>query len=84
MEKTYKIVIDTKGSDKGQEMMVRGAVMALEKHSSLAVCLVGDADVIENECTKLGADMSRIEIIDAPEEINNFDSPATALFEKQK
>ena len=28
-----KIVIDTKGSDKGQEMMVRGAVMALEKHS---------------------------------------------------
>ena len=64
-------------------MMVKGAVMALEKHPSLAVCLVGSAKLIESECKALGADMSRVEIIDAPEEINNYDSPATALFEKQ-
>ena len=83
MEKLYKIAIDTKGSDKGEAMMVKGAVMALEKHPSLAVCLVGSAKLIESECKALGADMSRVEIIDAPEEINNYDSPATALFEKQ-
>ena len=83
MGKLYKIAIDTKGSDKGEAMMVKGAVMALEKHPSLAVCLVGSGKLIEDECKSLGADMSRVEIIDAPEEINNYDSPATALFEKQ-
>ena len=58
MEKLYKIAIDTKGSDKGEAMMVKGAVMALEKHPSLAVCLVGSAKLIESECKALGADMT--------------------------
>lgn len=82
MEKIYKIVIDTKGSDKGQEMMVKGAIMALDEYKNLGVCIVGDASVIE-AITKERPDLSeRIEIVDAPEEINNYDSPATALFEK--
>lgn len=84
MEGLYKIVIDTKGSDKGQAMMTSGAVQALAKYPSLAVCLVGDCELIRSECERLGADMERVEIIDAPEEINNYDSPATALFEKPR
>ncbi len=82
MKKLHTIVIDTKGSDKGPSMMVRGAKMALEQHSSLAVCLVGDKDYLEGECAALGMPEGRVEIIDAPEEITNYDSPATALFEK--
>ena len=82
MKKLYTIVIDTKGSDKGPAMMVRGAKMALEQHPSLAVCLVGDKEYLESECAALGMPDGRVEIIDAPEEITNYDSPATALFEK--
>ena len=83
MEKLYKIAIDTKGSDKGPEMMIKGAAMALEKFPSLAVCLVGDEELIRRECEALGIMGERVEIINAPNEITNYDSPATALFEKR-
>ena len=82
MNKTYKIAIDTKGADKGPEMIIKGAVMALEKHENLSVLLVGDEALINSECEKLSAPMDRIEILDAPGEITNYDSPAVALFEK--
>ena len=83
MEKYVKIVIDTKGGDNGYTAMVKGAVMALEKHEKLAVLLVGDKEAITEECVKLGADLSRIEILDAEGEITNYDNPAEALFKKQ-
>lgn len=70
------------GSDKGAEMMVRGAVMALDKHPSLAVCLVGDEAAIRAELGKLTYPEDRVEIIHASEVITNYDSPATALFAK--
>lgn len=83
MDKHYKIVIDTKGADKGPSMMIKGAVDALAKYPELDVLLVGDTDVILSECEKLSADMSRIEVLEAPGEITNYDSPAAALYEKQ-
>ena len=82
MEKLYKIVIDTKGSDNGPSEIIKGASLALEAYENLAVVLVGDEDIIREECEKLGTPPSRIEIIDSPEEITNYDSPAVALFEK--
>lgn len=82
MEKYYKIAIDVMGSDKGAEMMVRGALMALEKHPALSVCLVGDEAVVREELEKHEYDPERVEIIHATEVINNYDSPATALFTK--
>ena len=82
MNKTYKIAIDTKGADKGAAMIIKGAVMALAKHEELSVVLVGDSEIIKAECEKLSAPMERIEILEAPGEITNYDSPAVALFEK--
>lgn len=82
MEKSCKIVIDTKGADKGPEMMIKGAAMALEAYPGLELLLVGDAELIKSECSALGCDMSRVEILDAPDEITNYDSPAMAIFGK--
>ena len=82
--KTYKIVIDTKGSDKGPEMMIKGASLALSKYPELAVLLVGDTELIASECEKLGMPMDRVEILEAPEAITNYDSPAEALFVKRE
>lgn len=82
MEKYFKIVVDTKGSDKGAETVVKGAVAALEKYPRLAVLLVGDSEVISAECERLGAPMDRVEILEAPDVITNYDSPAEALFAK--
>ena len=81
--KSYKIVIDTKGADKGVAMMVRGASLALQKYPELSVLLVGDTDVIKEECEKLGMPSDRVEILEAPDAITNFDSPAEALFVKR-
>ena len=77
-----KIVIDTKGSDKGPKTVIKGAYDALKKHEGLAVLLVGDESVIKEELESLGADFERIEILNAPDEITNYDSPSTALFTK--
>lgn len=79
----YKIVIDTKGADKGPEVMIKGAGLALEQHPELAVLLVGDAALIEERCQALGMPHDRVEILDAPGEITNFDNPVAALFEKR-
>ncbi len=82
MSKLYKVAIDVMGSDKGPEMMIKGAKMALDAHEDLALCLVGDEDVIRRECEALGVDEKRVEIIGATDVITNYDSPATALFQK--
>ena len=39
---TYKIAIDTLGSDKGPETIVQGALMALAENPELSVALFGD------------------------------------------
>lgn len=78
----YKIVIDTKGSDKGAATVVKGAKMALDCFDNLEVLLVGDEALIREECEKLSAQMDRVEILDAPQTVTNYDSPVTVLFEK--
>ena len=81
--KQFKILIDTKGSDNGAEMMIRGADLALRKYPELSVLLVGDTDVMKRECERLSMPMDRVERLEAPETITNYDSPAEALFVKR-
>lgn len=83
MEKLYKIVLDTKGADRGPEVVLAGAKLALEKYNELALLLVGDKAVLEEGCRTYGLPMERVELMDAPGEITNFDSPVAALYEKQ-
>lgn len=77
-----KIVIDTKGGDKGPSAMIKGASLALEKYAFLSVLLVGDSELIASECETLAMPMDRVEILDAPLGITNYDSPADAIFNK--
>lgn len=78
----YKIVIDAMGSDRGPEMIVAGAKLALERHPELAVCIVGDKDFLAGECEKQGICGERVEILHASDVITNYDSPAAAIFSK--
>ena len=77
-----KILIDTKGADKGAEIMINGAVAALEKFEELSVVLVGDEEAIKRHIEATGVDKTRLEIVNAEGEITNFDNPAEALFTK--
>lgn len=80
--KRYKIAIDTKGCDKGPKTIIKGASIALAENNELDVLLVGDKDEIESECALLNMDMSRVEILDAPDIITNYDNPSVAIFAK--
>ena len=61
-----KIVIDTKGGDKGPSVIIKGAQQALEKYENLSVLLVGDGELIKKEGDSLAMPMDRVEILDAP------------------
>ena len=78
-----KIVIDTKGADKGVETLIRGVALALEKFPDASYLLVGDEEYIKAACEKFAFSMERIEILDAPDEITNYDNPAEAIFTKR-
>ena len=81
-EKMFTVVIDTLGSDKGPEMIVTGAVKALEQFSNLKVCLTGDENLISQKLKELNADLSRVKIINAPDCITNYDHPVMAIKQK--
>ena len=82
MKELIKIVIDTKGGDNGASAMVKGAALALEKFENMGVLLVGNEEEIREQCASLNMPMERVEILDAKEEITNYDNPADALFNK--
>ena len=82
MNKKYKIVIDTEGSDKGAEMMLAGAAAALAKYPSLSVLLVGRREVIEAAVEAHNMPRERVEVLHAEDVITNYDSPAQAIFSK--
>ena len=84
MAEFHKVIIDTKGTDKGPAEVVAGAALALGAHPSLAVILVGDKELIEKEAAELGILGERVEIIDAKDEITNYDNPADAIFRKSE
>ena len=78
-----KIVIDTKGSDKGSEEIVKGAFLALQKNAELSVLLVGDREYISGRVAEQEESIrERVEILDAPEEVTNYDDPSVAVFKK--
>lgn len=79
----YKVVVDTKGSDKGPEMVAEGVALALERFPDLIVVLSGDEEYLRAEMAKRGADESRIEYINAPDVITNYDNPGMAIFTKR-
>ena len=78
----YRIIIDVMGSDNGPEILVQGALKALERNNDLAVTIVGDKAAIESVTsgTQFGAD--RIEIIGTSETVTNYDNPMEAIFRK--
>ena len=79
---SYKILIDTRGGDRGAEAMIKGAGLALSKFDNLCIVLVGDEAVVRELCENNALPMERVEIIGADGEITNYDNPAEALYQK--
>ena len=78
-----RIAIDTKGADKGSEELIRGASLALEKFPDVSCLLVGDGEYIKEKCVEFKIPTERVEVLDAPGEITNYDDPMSAVFSKR-
>lgn len=72
------IVVDTLGSDAGYKPIVHGVIRALKELTDLKVYLVGRSEEIK----PIVQGIDNIVLIDANEEITNYDSPIHAIKEK--
>ena len=72
-----KIIIDTLGSDNGPSEILDGAKLVLDKNPDVSLIIAGDKSLI----SKHDLDFSRVEIIDAPDTVTNFDNPLMSLYE---
>ncbi len=77
-----RVWLDAFGCD-DSEAVLTGAVRALEEISELELVMPGDRDVLTDALTRRGCDMSRVQIVHAPETVTNEDSPAAALMKKR-
>jgi glycerol-3-phosphate acyltransferase PlsX len=78
----YKIAIDVMGSDNGPELLVKGALAALNEHEDLDIILFGDEKAIEGVLCESACDRSRIEVVNATEVVDNYDNPMEAIYKK--
>ena len=78
----YKILVDSKGADGGDAVMIRGAIYALREFDELSVIITGDEKEIKKICDENNAPMNRIEIVNTSSEVTNLDNPAEVLFTK--
>jgi len=70
------------GSDKGPNTVIKGANIALCQNPELELLLVGDIEIMREQCRALSMDMSRVELMHASDVITNYDNPSVAVFAK--
>ncbi len=78
-----KIVLDTLGADKGAEVVVAGAVQAVNTRDDVTLVLCGDEHEINTELSAYDYDKSRIVIEHAPDLVSNDESPTMAIKTKK-
>ena len=73
-----KIAVDAMGGDAPEEI-IKGAMDAVRERDDMFCYLVGKEDYIKETISQYAFDQSRVEIIDAKEEISCDESPVMAI-----
>ena len=74
-----RIAMDCLGGDRSPEANLEGSVRALAEFSDLKIVFYGDEAVIKAFLKKEGADLSRTEIVHAPDAVLGSDKPTDAI-----
>ena len=82
MANPLRIIIDTLGSDKGDNTIILGAHLLMNEFKDLNITLIGNEKNIKDQIESLKMDSTRIKIINAAETINNNESTINAFFDK--
>lgn len=79
-----KIIVDTLGGDRSPYANIEGALLALENIKDVHLILVGREDDINKELEGKSYDKSRLEVLNAPDEITCHDVPTEAIRKKKE
>jgi glycerol-3-phosphate acyltransferase PlsX len=83
MEDILTVALDAMGGDHAPDVMIRGAVKAMEKKPNINILLVGREELLRQECAKYTYDKKRMEIIPASQEISCDEAPVAAIRHKK-
>lgn len=82
-----RIALDAMGGDRGSEVLIQGAVLALREHRDFDIVLLGPEDYLEKQLAELAIDpgtASRLHIEHAPETISMHETPVEAVRRKKR
>ena len=82
MEKIV-IAIDTMGTDNGSAYFVQGIAEAMDLYDDLSFIVTGKEEELKTYIDQYGCDKTRIEVVDATEEITCHDPPVDAIRRKK-
>ena len=82
MEKIV-IPIDTMGTDNGSAYFVQGIAEAMDLYDDLSFIVTGKEEELKTYIDQYGCDKTRIEVVDATEEITCHDAPVDAIRRKK-
>ena len=82
MEKIV-IAIDTMGTDNGSAYFVQGIAEAMDLYDDLSFIVTGKEEELKTYIDQYGCDKTRIEEVDATEEITCHDAPVDAIRRKK-
>ena len=77
-----KILVDAFGGDHSPDQVIIGALDALKEKQGFTVVLVGDQQIIKQKLADKKYDLSRVEIIHAPDVITCEEEPTLAVRRK--
>ncbi len=81
-----RIALDAMGGDRGSELLVQGAILALREKSDIEIVLLGPEDYLVQHLTELNIEAplaKRIHIEHAPEIISMHETPVDAVRRKK-
>lgn len=82
MEKIV-VAIDTMGTDNGSAYFVQGIAEAMDLYDDLSFIVTGKEEELKTYIDQYGCDKTRIEVVDATEEITCHDAPVDAIRRKK-
>ena len=84
MDEMVKVALDAHGGDNAPDVVIQGAVDALNASENLKIYLVGVKDMIMPKLESMTYDKDRLEIVEASEIISMAEPPVAAIRKKKK
>lgn len=79
-----RIALDAMGGDLGSELLIDGALSAIDKRPDLEVVLLGPEDLLKEQVAhRSGTGTGRLSIVHAPQTVSMHESPVDAVRKKK-